>query len=280
VIHELFPEMSQIKFPPNTSIQVEAYGNLYTDVKTPIAFPTLVVQEHEKLNTVAKQTLMDNLFSFKNFFTLSLEVQNEMLTRKFSVTANSGYFTQEALQTSIPSPYLSLIFGLMSRSVHLAYAAVRKEFFNVNLWETIAEHPELFDPELHSHGDLPDSDIEDVDLPDFSFLTHHSSSSVHHTTEEILNTSDHMIVDPLPVTSQEKGKSRADDLPPEQSGSSTNEEQQQNDEGWQTVTRKKKKSSKKNKTQCQDVLRIMTEYKPASHQKVHEITVYDVPSMW
>jgi hypothetical protein len=31
--------------------------------------------------------------------------------------------------------------------------------------------------------------------------------------EEILKTSDHMIVDPLPVTSQEKGKSQADDPP-------------------------------------------------------------------
>jgi hypothetical protein len=95
----------------------------------------------------------------------------------------------------------------MFRSVHLAYAAVRKEFFNVNLWKMIVEHPELFDPELHSHGDLPDSDIEDVDPPDFSFLTHHSSSSVHHITEEIPNTSDHMIVDLFLVIFQEKGKS-------------------------------------------------------------------------
>jgi hypothetical protein len=105
--------MSQINFPQNTSIQVEAYGNLYTDAQTPILFPLLVVQEHDKLNTVAKQTLMNNLSSFKNFFTSSLEVQNKMLTRKFGTTTHSGYFTKEALQTSIPAPYLSLIFGLM-----------------------------------------------------------------------------------------------------------------------------------------------------------------------
>jgi hypothetical protein len=125
--------MSQINFPPNTSIQVEAYGNLYSDNQTPIAFPSLVVQEHEKLNAVTKQTLMNNLSSFKNFFTSSLKVQNEMLIRKFGVTANSGYFTTEALQTSILALYLSLIFGLMARSVHLVYVSICKEFFNVNL---------------------------------------------------------------------------------------------------------------------------------------------------
>jgi hypothetical protein len=83
-----------------------------------------------------------------------------------------------------------------------------------------------------------------------------------------------------PVTSQEKGKSQADNLPPEQSGSDTSEEQQQQNEGWQTVMRKKKKSSKKNKTQHQEVLRVMTEHKPTSYQKVHEIMVYDIPSTW
>jgi hypothetical protein len=82
---------------------------------------------------VAKQTLMDNLSSFKHFFTSSLKVQNEMLTRKFSITANSGYFNAEALQTSILALYLSLLFDLMSRSVHLAYTSVCKEFFNMNL---------------------------------------------------------------------------------------------------------------------------------------------------
>jgi hypothetical protein len=34
--------MSQIKFSQNTSIQVKAYENLYSDAETPIAFPTLV----------------------------------------------------------------------------------------------------------------------------------------------------------------------------------------------------------------------------------------------
>jgi hypothetical protein len=46
--------MSQIKFSQNTLIQVEAYENLYSDTETPIAFPTLVNQEHEKPNAVAK----------------------------------------------------------------------------------------------------------------------------------------------------------------------------------------------------------------------------------
>jgi hypothetical protein len=173
----------------------------------------LVTQEYDKLNAVAKQTLMNNLSSFKHFFTLLLKVQNEMLTRKFSVTVHSGYFNQEALQTSILALYLSLLFGLMSRSVHLAYASVRKQFFNVNLWEEIAEHLELYDLEPPPPEDLLFLDSDDENLVSPSFRTHQSSSSVPHTTEEIPNTSNHMIVDP-PVTSQEKGKSQVDDLPP------------------------------------------------------------------
>jgi hypothetical protein len=88
-----------------------------------------------------------------------------------------------------------------------------------------------------------------------------------------------MIVDPSPVIFQEKEKFQADDPPPEQYGTGTTEEQQ-NDESWQTVTRKKKKSSKKNKTQRQEVLKVMTDHKPTSHQKVHKIMVCDVPSTW
>jgi hypothetical protein len=77
----------------------------------------------------------------------------------------------------------------------------------VNLWEAIAEHPELFDLELHSHEDLPHSDSDDENLASFSFKTHQLLSRVPPTTEEILNTSNHIIVDPPPVTSQKKGKS-------------------------------------------------------------------------
>jgi hypothetical protein len=225
--------------------------------------------------------LMNNLSSFKNFFTSSLEAQNEMLTRKFGVTANSGYFNDEALQTSILALYLSLLFGLMSRSVHLAYASVRQEFFNLDLWADMmfTEYPEFYDL-AHTSEAFPNAGKKDDILPSSSFSTHQSSPSVPHTMEEIPNTTDHMIVDPPPVTSQEKGKSQVNDPPFEQTGTGTPEEQQQNDEGWQTVTWKKKKSSKKNKTQRQEVLRVMTEHKPASHQKVHEIMVYDVPSTW
>jgi hypothetical protein len=214
--------MSQIKFSQNTSIQVEAYENLYSDNETPIAFPMLVTQEHEKLNAVAKQTLMNNLSSFKNFFTSSLEAQNEMLTRKFGVTANSGYFNEKALQTSILAPYLSLLFGLMSRSVHLAYASIRQEFFNLDLWADMmfTEYPEFYNL-AHTSGGFPNAAKKDDNLPSSSFSTHQSSSSVPHTTEEIPNTSDQMIVDPPPVTSQEKGKFRADDPSPEQTGTST-----------------------------------------------------------
>jgi hypothetical protein len=206
--------MSQIKFSQNTSIQVEAYENLYSDTETPIAFPTLVTQEHEKLNAVAKQMLMNNLSSFKNFFTSSLEAQNEMLTRKFGVTTNSGYFNDEALQTFILAPYLSLLFGLMSRSVHLVYASVRQEFFNLDLWADMmfTEYLEFYNL-AHTSEAFPNAGKKDDNPPSSSFSTHQSPPIMHHITEEILNTSDHIIVDPPPVTSQEKGKSRADDLP-------------------------------------------------------------------
>jgi hypothetical protein len=157
---------------------------------------------------------MNNLSSFKNFFTSSLEAQNEMLTRKFGVTANSGYFNDEALQTSILAPYLSLLFGLMSRSVHLAYASVRQEFFNLDLWADMmfTEYPEFYDL-AHTSEAFPNVGKKDDNPPSSSFSTHQSSPSVPHTMEEIPNTSDHMIVDPPPVTFQEKGKSRVDNPP-------------------------------------------------------------------
>jgi hypothetical protein len=65
----------------------------------------------------------------------------------------------------------------------------------------IAEHPKLFDPELPTYEDLLNLDSDDENLVSFSFKMHQSSSSVPSTTEEILNTSNHMIVDLSPVPS-------------------------------------------------------------------------------
>jgi hypothetical protein len=181
------------------------------------------------------------------------------------------------LNTSIPAPYLSFLFGLLARTLHVSYATVRSSYPNNEAWEGESIDAEIFGSQ-HNTGPIQDSDDEILEIsPAYAHLL---PSNTHRTTEIILNTSDYMLVDPPPVTSQEKGKSRIDDLPPVQSGSGTSEEQQQNDKGWQTVTRKKKKSSKKNKTQYQDVLRVMTEHKPTSHQKVHKLMVYDVPSTW
>jgi hypothetical protein len=123
-------------------------------------------------------------------------------------------------------------------------------------------------------------DSDDENPKSSSISMHQSSFKILHTIESILNTSDHMIVDLSPITFQEKGKFWADNLFPEQSGSGNTDDQQQQDEGWQTVTRKKKKTSKKNKAQCQEVLKVMTKHKPAFYQKIYEIMVYDVPSMW
>jgi hypothetical protein len=149
---------------------------------------------------------MNNLSSFKNFFTSSLEAQNKMLTRKFGITANSSYFNDEALQTSILAPYLSLLFGLMSRSVHLAYASVRQEFFNLDLWADMmfTEYPEFYDL-AHTSEAFPNVGKKDDNPPSSSFSTHQSSPSVPHTTEEILNTSDYMILilSPLPPKKKE-----------------------------------------------------------------------------
>jgi hypothetical protein len=84
------------------------------------------------------------------------------------------------------------------------------------------EYPEFYD--LAQPEGLPNSDKKGENPASSSFSTHQSSSSVPHTTEEIPNTSDHMIVDPPPVTSQEKEKFRADDLPLEQTGTGISEE--------------------------------------------------------
>jgi hypothetical protein len=200
-----FPNVSN-KFLQNTSIQTEAYRKFYEDDKIPIVFPLLIVWEHDKLNAVAKQTLMNNLSSFKNFFISSLKVQNKMLTRKFGITTNSGYFNAEALQTSILALYLFLIFGLMARSVHLVYASVHKEFFNYELWSEMADNPEMYSLEP-APEELLNLDSDDENLASSSFTTHQLPPITHHIMEEILNTSNHMIVDPPPVIVQEKGKS-------------------------------------------------------------------------
>jgi hypothetical protein len=78
----------------------------------------LVAQEHERLNAVEKQILIDNLTCF-----------NEMLTKRYGLTVHSDYFVQEAYQTSILAPYMSLINSFMARLLHLAYATVHKELF-------------------------------------------------------------------------------------------------------------------------------------------------------
>jgi hypothetical protein len=64
-----------------------------------------------------------------------------------------------------------------------------------NLWEEIAEHLELYDLELPPPEDLFNSDSDDENLASLSFSMHQSSSNVPHTMEEILNTSNHIIVD-------------------------------------------------------------------------------------
>jgi hypothetical protein len=130
---------------------------------------------------------------------------------------------------------------------------------------------DLFGNVLASTSDsqLPKSNIE------------HQSSPLPANTNASLPdaTNDQMVVDQS-QSSQEKGKSRENNLPLEQSGPSTND-QQPCENPWQTVTRKKKKSSsKKNKTEHNAVLRVMTEHKPTSYQNVSEIMVYDIPASW
>jgi hypothetical protein len=66
----------------------------------------------------------------------------------------------------------------------------------------------LYDLESPPPEDLLDLDDEDKNLASSSFSTHQSPSTIHRRMEEIMNTSDHMIVDPPPVTFQEKGKFR------------------------------------------------------------------------
>jgi hypothetical protein len=60
----------------------------------------------------------------------------------------------------------------MAKSVHLAYASVRKEFFSNKLWNKIVEHPELYNLEP-APEELLDSDTEE-DLVGFpSARTNH-----------------------------------------------------------------------------------------------------------
>jgi hypothetical protein len=125
--------MTHILFNENASVQLKAYEQLYVNSPKAILASWLIVWEYEKPNAVEKQLLMDNFAFLKTFFTC-------LLMSKMT----SDNYTQEGLQTSDPVLYLSLVFGLVARSLYLAYANIHQEFFNWELWKEIAKYPEEY----------------------------------------------------------------------------------------------------------------------------------------
>jgi hypothetical protein len=212
---------------------------------------------------------------FSKFFHVNLDSQNEMLTKYFGTNAHSNNFVQSALQTQLLAPYLSLIVHITSYVAATSFLATKK-FFNLETSED-SEHagnPSKLDSDDELFGNVLAS-TSDSQLPNSN--NEHQSSPLPANTNASLPdaTDDQMLVDQS-QPSQEKGKSREDDPLLEQQGLSTND-QQSRENPWQTVIRKKKKnSSKKNKTERNAVLRVMTEHKPTSYQKVSEIMVYDI----
>jgi hypothetical protein len=130
---KLFPlTTSGLNFNTESSDDLDYYVRLYQNIKndTGPLNPQALMAEHDLLNAVGKQTLMNQLPTFKNFFHSSLAAQNKTLVNTFGAAAHSDNFTQEALNTSIPAPYLSFLFGLLARTLHISYATVRSSFPN------------------------------------------------------------------------------------------------------------------------------------------------------
>jgi hypothetical protein len=222
--------------------------------------------------------ILENILpKFSKFFHESLDSQNNMLTRYFGPAAHSNNFIQTALQTQIPAPYLSLLINVTSQVAAASYL-VTKHFFSTSEDLELAENLGEVDSDDELFGNVS-AGTSGSQLPK-SPTEHQSSPSTANTNAPLPDaTNDQMLVDQS-QPSQEKGKSCEDDPPLEQNGPSTND-QQTRENPWQTVTRKKKKSSsKKNKTEHNAVLRVMTEHKPTSYEKVTEIMVYDIPATW
>jgi hypothetical protein len=51
-----------------------------------------------------------------------------MLVKTFGKAAHSDNFTQEAFQTTVPTPYLFFLYGIMARTLHFFYAIVYSSF--------------------------------------------------------------------------------------------------------------------------------------------------------
>jgi hypothetical protein len=217
---------------------------------------------------------------FSKFFHTNLNSQNDMLTKYFSADAHSNNFHQSALQTQLPAPYLSLIVNITSKVAATTYLAT-KTFYNLAVTREDSELAESLGG-MDSDDDLfgkVHGGTSGFQLPHLN-NEYQSSPSTANTNAPLPGaTDDQMLVDQS-QSSQEKGKSCEDDPPLEQSRPST-DDQQPRENPWQTVTRKKKKnSSRKNKMERNAVLRVMTEHKLTSYNKVSEILVYDIPATW
>jgi hypothetical protein len=189
--------MSGHNFNTESSDNLDYYVRLYQNIEddTGPLNPQALIAEYDLLNAAGKQTLMNQLPTFKNFFHSSLAAQNETLVKTFGEAAHSDNFTQEALNTSIPAPYLSFLFGLLARTLHVSYATVCSSFPNNEAWEGESIDAELFGSQRDT-GLIQDSDDEILEFsPAYAHL---SPSNTHRTMESIPNTSDHMIVDPPP----------------------------------------------------------------------------------
>jgi hypothetical protein len=202
-----------------------------------------------------------------------------MLTKYFGPDAHSNHYIQPILQTQIPAPYLLFLVHFSTKLAAASYLAT-KHFFSLSTGEDedSADNSGGMDSDDDPFGKVS-SGTSGSQIP-ISNNEHQSSPLPANTNAPLpVATDDQMLVDQS-LSSQEKGKSREDYPPLEQSGLST-DDQQPRENPWQTVTRKKKKnSSKKNKTERNAVLRVMTEHKPTSYDKVSEIMVYDIPTTW
>jgi hypothetical protein len=135
--------MPGLNFNTKSSDDLDYYVRLYQNIEndTGPLNPQALMAEHDLLNAAGKQTLMNQLPTFKNFFHSSLVAQNETLVKTFGVAAHSDNFTQEALNTSISAPYLSFLFGLLACILHVSYATVRSSFPNNEARKLYKKYP-------------------------------------------------------------------------------------------------------------------------------------------
>jgi hypothetical protein len=94
-----------------------------------------------------------------------------MLVKTFGVAAHSDNFTREALNTSIPAPYLSFLFRLLARMLHVSYATVRSSYPNNEAWEGESINAEIFGSQRET-GPIQDNDDEILEIsPAYAHLS-------------------------------------------------------------------------------------------------------------